>query len=48
MASSSRTIKSDSFPPTEGAAMLHAYLVYFQFQEWNTLKESTMDPKDWR
>ena len=30
MASSSRTIKPESLPPTEQAAMFHAYRVHFQ------------------
>ena len=34
MASSSRTIKPESLPPTEQAAMFHAYRVHFQLQEW--------------
>ena len=46
-APSSRTIKPESLPPIERDAIFHAYWVYFQLQEWSTLIESTLDPKDW-
>ena len=47
MASSAANVKAKSLPPTEQAAMFHIYQVYFQLHEWNTLMESTLDPKDW-
>ena len=47
MASFAANVKPESLPPTEQAAMFHIYRVYFQLYEWNTLMESTLDPKDW-
>ena len=45
---SSRNIKSQSLYPVERAPISHACWVYFLLQEWNTLMESTLNPKDWR
>ena len=47
MISSSTSIKPECLPPTERAAMFHAYRLYFQLQEWNTVMESALDPQDW-
>ena len=47
MSSSSAAIKPENLPPTERAAMYHFRRTYYQVQEWNTLMESTLDPKDW-
>ena len=38
---SSRSIKPNSLPPIERAAVFYAYWIYFRLQEWNTLVEST-------
>ena len=48
MVSSAANVKPESLPPTEQATMFHIYRVYYQLHEWNTLMESTLDPKDWR
>ena len=45
---SSRNIKPQSLYPVEWAPISYAYWVYFLLQEWNTLMESTLNPKDWR
>ena len=47
MLSSAANVKPESLPPTEQPAMFHIQRVYFQFHEWNSLMESTLDPKDW-
>ena len=47
MVSSAANVKPESLQPTEQAAMFHVYWVHFQLHEWNTLMESTSDPKDW-
>ena len=47
-ASSAANVKCESLPPTEQAAMFPMYRVYFELYEWNTLMESTLNPKDWR
>ena len=44
---SAANVKPESLPPTEKAAMFHIYRVYFQLHEWNTVMESTLNPKDW-
>ena len=47
MTSSAANVKPESLPPTGQSAMFHIYRVFFQLHEWNTLMESTLDPKDW-
>ena len=46
MTSSAANVKPKSLPPAEKAAMFHIYRVCFQLDKWNTLMESTLDPKD--
>ena len=46
MASSAANVKPESLPPAEKPAMFHIYRVCFQLDNWNTLMESTLDPKD--
>ena len=47
MASSAAKVKPESLLPTEQAAMFCIYRIYFQLHKWNTLMESTLDPKYW-
>ena len=44
MVPSSITIKPESLPPIERAAMFDAYFVYFPLHEWNTLADASLVP----
>ena len=44
MVPSSITIKAESLPSIERAAMFDAYFVYFPLHEWNTLADASLVP----
>ena len=47
MASTTLSLKPEKLSPTNIAAFFYFFLVYYQVQKWNSLREDSSDAKNW-
>lgn len=47
MATTNKSIKIESLPPSNGAAWQHSLRVYLQVMDWKHLEENHYNPSEW-